>query len=179
MIPPQWNTELGRGITSVAEWSHFDTVPTSYFLHTVPVPCIILRKFKNKAFFSYFLLKLLGNWMVLTWNCLFCYFSPIPFKTCLSNPYLRPFYTRNWNQIQNRSLEQDHGSDSSSDNNKTIWFWRFRFQLRLPGSSTLGDNCNDGEGMLPNLWNTWVGVAHSEIPSLGGGEGGVTHQCDD
>ncbi len=65
---------------------------------------ILKVKFLSVKFLSVkFLLKLDGNRLILIWNCVICSPTLIPFKTNVSNPYLRPFYTQNRNRTQNRT----------------------------------------------------------------------------
>jgi hypothetical protein len=85
---------------------------------------------KIKFLSPIFLLKLDGNRLILTWCSFICSPTLIPFKTNVSNPYLRPFYP--WN----RNLDKDH--DSGSDSGKMIWLRRFRFRVRLRLRNTAG-----------------------------------------
>jgi hypothetical protein len=106
---------------SVAEPCRSDTVkvqvPTYYF-PSYDSGSGSLHKFKRKFFFLFrFILKLYGNRLILTQNCLFCSPSLILLKTNLSNPYLQLFHTRNTYgkiTVPVLTVEKWYGSSSGS-----------------------------------------------------------------
>ncbi len=86
------------------------------------------KSFNSKISLSHIFIE--SVWKQVDFNLELFIFSPslIPCKINISNSYLQPFYTRNWN------LVQDHGSGSGSDCGKMI---RFRWFRSGCGSATL------------------------------------------
>ncbi len=101
---------------------------------------IILRNFEIKLSFSQISIETV--WKQVDFNLeVFILFSDSNcFKTNVSNPYLKPFYTRSRNLSRNRNIEQDHGSGSGSDRGKMIRFRRFQFGLRLRKTGRITKN---------------------------------------
>ncbi len=112
--------------------------------------CSIYVHVKIKFCLLRFLLKLYGNRLILTYNCLVCSPALIPFKTYLSNPYLRPFFIHGTGAgTGTRSETRTYGKITVLVPVLTVekwWFLRCRFQFRLQLRNTANDNSANGAG---------------------------------